>query len=245
MPDQAYRQVQTRAFGELVRAGVYSADFAHSPKAKAFFQATLRSIAPAAAGRALRILDCGCGPGYWLEVTHEALCDLGQPAPQLYGFDITPEMIDAARGRLAGIVPQAHLRAGDILEDASYDFAGEASEFDVVFAYDVVQQLPRRHQERACRQVAAHVTPGGSALIFDQDWQTPFGLRMEVRKFITRHFKVPLVPAYYCNARYPALGRIGARLARAGRFTAEVRQAPDFQKRVLILRASGAPVGAP
>ena len=92
-------------------------------------------------------------------------------------------MIEVARGKLAGLVEAKDLHAGNILEDASYDFGDLDTGFDLIFAYDVVQQLPRRQQYGACEMMAKHLSPEGFALIFDNDSHSKFGRRMARRKF--------------------------------------------------------------
>jgi SAM-dependent methyltransferase len=230
-----YQSLQKDAFGSLVRTGVYDSRFEHAPHVRAFFEDCMRSARSAAEAAAeLRVLDCGCGPGAWLE----ALDQLGGDGrrPQLYGFDLTPEMVETARARLSGKVPPSHLQQGDILAEASYVFSEDRRPFDILYAFDVVQQLPRKLQFAAVEAMLQRLSASGCAVIFDHDRWSPHGLRMGFRKLVTKYLGIELVPRYYCNARYPALSRFSSRLNASGRYSARIQAAPDGKKRALVVR---------
>lgn len=226
---------QRRSFDHLVEEGVYSEDFEHAPDATAFVGAVLDAVMPRLAqGRPLTVLDCGCGTGAWLAFLAAALREPGYTDITCYGFDLSGEMVAVARRKLAGLAEPQNLCAGNLLDETSYDFAGLAAGVDLLFSYDVVQQLPRRQQYRACEMMANHLAPGGLALIFDNDSETKFGRRMALRKFATRYCGLPLVPRYYCNAAYPPLERFRRRLSAAS-WDAAIHVRPDQVKRALVV----------
>jgi SAM-dependent methyltransferase len=178
------------------------------------------------------VLDCGCGPGAWID----AFSGL-KPAEraEFFGFDLTPEMVEVAKSRLRGRLRESNLNEGDILSDASYTFGKPGRSYEIVYAFDVVQQLPRSKQLDAVLAMLKHVKPGGCAVVFDHDRWSQYGLKMGFRKFVTKYLKIALVPEYYCNARYPALARLGSRIAAMGPYSVDVRMAPDRKKRALVV----------
>ncbi len=227
---------QRRSFDQLVEEGVYSQDFEHAPDAKAFVGAVLAAVMPRLApGRPLTLLDCGCGTGAWLAFLAAALREAGFTEIRCCGFDLSGKMVEVARRKLAGLAEPRDLRSGNLLEETSYEFAGLAAGVDLLFTYDVVQQLPRRHQYRACEIMANHLAPGGLALIFDNDSRSKFGRRMALRKFLTRYCGLSLVPRYYCNAAYPPLERFRRRLDVTS-WDAAIHVRPDQVKRALVVK---------
>lgn len=208
--DEAARR---SSFNALVDEGVYSEQFDHPPPLKAFVKRMLDAHAPAGRdGEPLRILDCGCGTGTWLDYLARQLDRPDRPVA-CFGFDLSDGMVELAGRRLAGRPGGVHIQRGDLLDPASYRFADAPDGFDLVFAFDVVQQLPPRHQWAACRLLASQLAPGGVALVFDHDKASPYGRRMGWRKWVTRYLRVPLLPRFYCDARYPPLSRFAGRLA--------------------------------
>jgi hypothetical protein len=120
-----------------------------------------------------------------------------------------------AAERLGGELPADHLRVGDLLNPASYDF-GRGEPFGLVFAYDVIQQLPKSLQLAGVRAIYDSVAAGGVLVVFDQDSATPAGRRMELNKALTRWLHIPLVPRFYLVARYPRAARVVQELRLAG-----------------------------
>jgi len=230
---------QRQSFDRLVEEGVYSDDFDHPPAAKAFVAEVLSQVAARLpAGQPVSVLDCGCGTGAWLAFIAAALDEAGIPAGRLCGFDLSGNMVEVARRRLAGLAAPEDLRSGNLLDASSYAFDGIGSGFDVIFTYDAIQQLPRRQQFDTCALMVSGLAPGGAALIFDNDSRSRFGRRMARRKFLTRYLGLKLVPRYYCNAAYPPLERFRQRLAADGwQTTVRVRQ--DEVKRALIVERAG------
>lgn len=230
-----HHDVHLESFGQLVREGIYDADFDHAPPLKTFVAETLAAVcAGLPAGRPLHVIDCGCGTGVWLGFARDVI-DLARGSANAYfGFDLVPEMVGVAREKLADRVPADHLAVGDILDPRSYAFGDPNRRFDLIFAYDVIQQLPTALQWQAVESLAANMADGGAVIIFDHDGQSPFGRKMAAKKFVTRYLGVPLVPRYYCNARYPPLAGFAERAGQRG-LRAGIRLGPGERKRALIL----------
>ncbi len=239
-----YAAVQQRNFGALARAGRFRAGFKHKPEARAFVRkSVLESIEsieaggaarPAGATAGLKVLDCGCGAGAWLDFIRSELTGRVAVPPRCYGFDLTAEMVALARLRLPDL-PPGQLRQGDILDPESYSFDPEEPKFDLIFCYDVVQQLPRELQLPACETMAAHLTDGGVALIFDRERNSLFGWVMGGVKFLRRYLKLPLVPAYYTAARYPPLNRFARALEQRG-YQTGIKAASNGRRRAMTVR---------
>lgn len=228
---------QRRTFDKLVERGVYSADFVHAPAARAFVSEVLQDLAPLLSETAsISVLDCGCGTGGWLAFLHAQLSRAGVKHMRLCGFDLSSRMVEVAREHLRGLASGDDIRTGNVLERQSYTFEGLPAGFDLVFTYDVVQQLPRSQQAGACEAMAAALAPQGLALIFDNDAASSFGRRMALRKFITRYCGLRLVPRYYCNARYPRLGGICRRFGDKPGLDARIVVRSDGIKRAMVLK---------
>ena len=233
---------QRRTFDSLVDRGVYRSDVVHTPVARNFVNAVLREIIPQLPRHApLAVLDCGCGTGYWLTVLHAELSTAGITDVRLCGFDLSSRMVEVAQAHLRNLASIDDIRAGNVLERLSYSFEGLAAGFDLIFTYDVIQQLPRARQTEACEVIAGALTPGGLALIFDNDAESRFGKRMALRKFLTRYCGLRLVPRYYCNARYPKLAGIARGLDGIEGLSAQVLVRSDGVKRAMIVKSQAEP----
>lgn len=227
-PDEAARR---ESFNSLVDEGVYSDDFDHPPALKDFVQRMLAAHAPRGhSDGPLRLIDCGCGTGLWLDFVSKQVATAGEGLLAC-GFDLSDGMVALAQRRLA----DAHIQQGDLLDPAAYRFDVATAGFDLLFAFDVVQQLPPRHQLAACRLMAQQLAPGGVALIFDHDKASPYGRAMGRKKFITRYLGVPLLPRYYCDARYPPLARFAQQLSAEPGLRAELIPDSATPKMALVL----------
>ncbi len=227
---------QRESFNSLVDSGVYSAEFEHSGPAKAFVGTVLdRVVSGRSNNGPITALDCGCGTGAWLRFIHERLTHAGHGDSRLCGFDLSDPMVTVARQKLHGLADPADIRTGNALDPQSFGFPGIAGGFDLIFTYDVVQQLPRRRQFDACLAIAHALSSGGTAIVFDNDAETRFGRRMALRKFLTRYLGLKLVPRYYCNAAYPPLEKFRQRLAAIGALRAEIIVSPNALKRALVI----------
>ncbi len=224
---------RSRVFREAVLLGDYPLEFVHPEDARRFVAQVLVPLARSP-GRPKSVLECGCGTGGWLALLCEALT--GSQEARLYGFDITPEMVRKARERLSSRVPPDRIRLGDVLDERAYDFDVRGQTFDLVYAYDLVQQLPRGLQIDACEAMARRVARGGSLVVFDHERLSPHGVKMGFKKIVTRFLGIPLVPRYYCAARYPSLRALARRLAAGGRAT-EIRRDASVLKRALVVHS--------
>ncbi|MBT2387073.1 class I SAM-dependent methyltransferase [Streptomyces sp. ISL-11] len=94
-----------------------------------------------------RILDVGCGTGL---PTARQLSDAGH---QVVGVDLSPGMLDLARGN----VPEAEFRLADIagLRD------GHLGTFDGIAAFFALLMLPRPEIPHALRMLRGMLRPGG------------------------------------------------------------------------------------
>ena len=241
-PKAAYESTQVGAFAALVEDGTYSENFDHAPRAQEFFNGVMSQVMNELADtRQLRVLDCGCGNGAWLDF----LVNTVSPGAgeTVFGYDLTPEMVDVARRRLSVSVPPENFQVGNILESESYCFDGSGGLYELIITYDVVQQLPRKLQFEACNSILQHLRPGGTAVIFDNDCKSAFGRRMGRRKFFTRYFGMKLVPQYYCNAHYPPLAKFAEQIAKKTNYTTEVLVSGNGMKRALIIRYRSSAAG--
>ncbi len=229
-------QRQQRSFDALVESGIYDADFDHAPSAKAFVAQVLADIAPKLRNlSSIKILDCGCGTGAWLSFIHAELAKSMPQPKRLCGFDLSSRMVEVGREKLGTLAAPEDLQQGNLLDKGCFAFQGTEAGFDLIFTYDVVQQLPRHQQFDACRMIVDHLAQGGIALIFDNDCDTKFGRKMALRKFMTRYFRMGLVPDYYCNASYPPLSKFQKIFESQSVSKTHIVVRPDEIKRALIV----------
>ena len=219
-------------FDDAIARGDYPPDFEQPEPARRF---VLEVLVPRAGamGPALRILECGCGNGGWLALLAETLP--GAQGHRFHGFDISAGMVALARQRLRPIVPSARVHVGDVLEAGSYVFDETDDRYDLIFAYDVVQQVPRSRQAAACEAMISRLSSRGTLVIFDQDRLSLHGVRMGFMKFVTRFTGLPLVPRYFCAARYPSLGSLKRKMVALGR-NVEIRRSTSSRKLALVVR---------
>jgi arsenite methyltransferase len=152
-----------------------------------------------------RGLDVGCGPGF-------LACELGHevgPSGRVVGLDESPEMLEAARARIAreGLGDRVEVREGDA---ARLGFPAAA--FDFVTAVQVYLYVP--DVEGALAEAARVLRPGARLAVVDTDWDSCVWLtgdRARHRRVMEgrlAHFAQPHLPP-----RLPALlGRVGLRL---------------------------------
>jgi len=221
-------------YEDLIDRGVYSDSFVHGEPERHLVESVLRPIIATFTDPGRRILDCGCGPGAWLLEVARFVDEAGATAG-LFGFDLTPGMVDLAAKRFAGRPVPANLWVGNVLDPSSYRYE-DAAEFSLVYAFDVVQQLPKADQLRAVETMLLAVAPGGTLVVFDHDRTSPFGRRMGLKKWLTRHTPVQLVPRYYIESAYPPLQAFADQLARRPDLVVELRSVPESPKRALVVR---------
>jgi SAM-dependent methyltransferase len=240
MTDERTPPVVASRYEELIDRGVYSASFVHAGPERHLVDAVLRPIISALRGPDARLLDAGCGPGAWLEGVAHLADELGV-APRLFAFDLTPGMVELTAERLGERPVPVTVKVGDALDPAAYRFDG-VTDFELVYAFDLVQQLPKSAQLRAVETMLGAVAPGGTLVVFDHDKDSRYGRKMGLKKWLTRHTPIGLVPAYYIESAYPPLAAFAKELGRRPGIRAEVRQVPESPKRAMILRK--VPAGA-
>ena len=225
-------------YEELADTGVITEDFQHGKLERELFANVMGiELGRLASDRNPAILEAGCGAGAWIE-TLNALALGRLETARWYGFDLTPGMVRLAEQRLARMSDTVSFSVGDVLDDDAY-LRHPGGNYDLLYAYDVVQQLARSDQMEAVETLLRHVAPGGTLVVFDHDADSLYGILMAVAKRLTR-LGLPVLPAYYLTARYPKLGRVRASLAARPGVEATIVYAADRRKRALIVRVSPA-----
>lgn len=131
-------------------ADYYGPDAVHPP----VHRDILRDLLMRADARSL--LDAGCGPASFLrDVT-----DLGM---DLYGFDLTPEMVDEAARVLAGRgVPSTRLWTGSVMDPAAFRCPTEPwRRFDAAVCVGVLPHVPPHADRAVLEGLVDAVVPGG------------------------------------------------------------------------------------
>jgi ubiquinone/menaquinone biosynthesis C-methylase UbiE len=107
-----------------------------------------------------RILDVGCGPGFYcLELAD----DVGAQGA-IVGIDSSEPMLRLAERRCEGH-SQVSFKAGDTLA-----LPVEDESFDAAFSVQVLEYVP--DATAALREMFRTIKPGGRTLIWDIDWDT-------------------------------------------------------------------------
>lgn len=128
----------------------YSEKAAYPPVHRDLLLAALR------AHGAKRLLDAGCGPASFLrDVDHRQL--------DVYGFDLTPEMVAEARRVLSAQgVPEDHVWEGSVLDNASFDRPeSPAGPFDAAVCVGVLPHVPQESDSTVIENLRNAVRPGG------------------------------------------------------------------------------------
>src|SRR5918992_467475 len=118
----------------------------------------VRDALAAAAGE--RILDIGCGPGFYVR---ELLDEVG-PSGSIVGVDASPDMLGLARQRCEGH-GNVTFRDGNATALPVDDGA-----FDAALCVQVMEYVP--DPPVALSDIYRALRPGGRALIWDVDWGT-------------------------------------------------------------------------
>jgi ubiquinone/menaquinone biosynthesis C-methylase UbiE len=139
---------------------------------RATFQAL---IAAAGAQPGQRVLDVGCGTGYFARLLGHAV----GPEGLVVGVDASPEMISYA-SRRAGRATNCQFQVGTA-ESLSFP----AEHFDVVVSSLFMHHLPEDLQVTALREMRRVLRPGGTLLVADA--QIPRAGRWQLFAAITGH----------------------------------------------------------
>jgi SAM-dependent methyltransferase len=234
MAERRDTQIQRATFNALADNGVYGEGFTHSVAVRALFEHVMTCcLLRQTEHTKINILDCGCGNGYWLRETQWLAMKQGRPCG-LHGFDLSEKMLDLARRDLN--LQGARLQTGELSDAAAYQFSGMSESFHVIYAFDAIQQLPAGMQYDCCLLMLSYLRPGGELVIFDHERRSRYGRSMARKKFVTRYLGVPLVPSYYCNARYPSLGLFAQRLSESDKYWSTIVTVPDTPKVALIIQ---------
>ena len=102
------------------------------------------------------LLDAGCGPASMLR----RFTDLGL---EMYGFDLTPEMVDEARRVMAGSVPSERIWQGSVAEIA--DYRRPPRGYDAAICFGVFPHVPEHLDAVAIANLHDALAPGGFAAI--------------------------------------------------------------------------------
>lgn len=103
-----------------------------------------------------RVLDAGCGPASMLR----QLTDLGA---DLYGFDLTPEMIASGRRIFSELkLDPNHLWEGNVLDREAFRWPGDRSlSFDAILCSGVLPHIPAEIEPAVIANLYGAVKPGG------------------------------------------------------------------------------------
>ena len=107
-----------------------------------------------------RILDVGCGPGFYVD---ELLERVG-PAGSVVGIDRSPQMLELAARRT-----EEHANVELHEADATSLPVADGS-FDAVVSVQVLEYVP--DIARALAEVGRALRPGGRTVLWDVDWAT-------------------------------------------------------------------------
>jgi len=118
----------------------------------------VRAALAAAPGE--RILDVGCGPGFYVR---ELLDEIG-PSGSIVAVDASRDMLDLARLRCEGY-DNAAFREGDATA-----LPGDDGEFDAALCVQVMEYVP--DPSAALAEIHRVLRPGGRAVIWDVCWAT-------------------------------------------------------------------------
>src|SRR5215207_6907395 len=168
-----------------------------------------------------RVLDVGCGPGFFeLELVDEV--DAGG---SVSGVDVSPASIAVAESRSAGHANLAFHEA-----DATALPVGDA-EFDRAFSVQVLEYV--EDVDAALGELRRALKPGGRVVVWDVDWAT-VSMRTEDEERMRR-----VLDAWDAHLMHPSLPRtLTARLNRAG-FEDVRMEAHPFATNELLLDTYG------
>ena len=141
-------------WGESYYRDYYGPDAAYPPVHLPMIASVVDEAAPA------RLLDAGCGPASMLR-------HLVRPERQVYGFDLTPEMVTEAQRVMVELgVPREHVWQGSVLERKEFDCPGEApAPYDAAICVGVFPHLQAADETQVLRNLHDCLRPGGIAVV--------------------------------------------------------------------------------
>lgn len=132
--------------------------------------------------RVRRILDAGCGPASLLR-------HLAKDGLDVYGFDLTPEMVQAGRKVLkARGVPPNRLWTGSVLSRAAYG----QRRYDAVVCIGVMPHIPEKSDGRVLRNIRGALKRNGLAVV---EARNQFFSLFTLNRYSYEFFVNDLIPA--------------------------------------------------
>lgn len=121
-----------------------------------------RSLVKAAVNAAPgeRILDAGCGPGYYVAELAESVV----PNGSVFGEDSSPQMLAITANRCEG-VDHVSLHESDVTT-----LPVEDADFDAALSVQVLEYV--EDATRALREMHRVLRPGSRAVVWDVDWES-------------------------------------------------------------------------
>lgn len=107
-----------------------------------------------------RVLDVGCGPGFYCA----ELADAVGPSGAVVGVDSSPAMLELAARRCAD------LTAVEIREADATTLPVDDESFDAALCVQVLEYVP--DPTAALAEIERALRPGGRVLVWDADWAT-------------------------------------------------------------------------
>lgn len=106
-----------------------------------------------------RLLDAGCGPASMLR-------HFVEPGRNVYGFDLTPEMVAEARRVLAEQgVPKNHVWDGSVAVGADFVSPAGKADYDCVLCSGVMPHIPDAIEDDVIANIRDALHPGGYAIV--------------------------------------------------------------------------------
>lgn len=104
---------------------------------------------------ARRVLDAGCGPASMLR-------NLTAPGRALFGFDLTPEMVQEARRVMSGLgALENHIWQGSVADATAFAAPDGSGPFDAAICVGVLPHVPGALDDVVIGNLRDAVTPGG------------------------------------------------------------------------------------
>lgn len=156
-PDRVQAEAAVKAcyatWARTYHGDYYTAPRAYPPRHQDIVRGLLRDAG------ARTVLDAGCGPASMLR----SLTDLGA---DLYGFDLTPEMVAEARSVMAPLgVPADHFWEGSVADPAAFARSPAPPAFDAAICLGVWPHVPADVEAAAIDNLRNAVRPGGTVAI--------------------------------------------------------------------------------
>lgn len=198
------RRVYGTYAGSARKQRAWNADNPGNTAIRAELTAAVDALTDEALTRSTRILDLGCGTGWWLE----HLAERPNLTAELHGIDALADRVALAQRR----VPRAAIRLGDARRLPFHDRT-----VDAVFLFTVLSSMPGRDAVRRaldeCRRVLA---PDGTLVVWEP--RVPNILNRHTRLVTRREFRQALGP----EIRIRSLTLLPALARRLGRWTPAV-----------------------